>query len=276
MSEVATPTYKKPWFLATMAGVLLAIAVGAGIWLNATEPDDQAGPVSSTTTSSLATTTTAGPTTTTTQPEVDVIGEWIDAFANQDLEKAAGLSTESAERYTYYLSVYDRLDPGGLVADVSDVEQTADSVALIYDNGSTLVYDNFIVQGAKVADFDRGGVPISTLVAPEAGEVAEAGDVSVQVTVVYVRDDVTFGSLVYLTVEIDNQSDEELYGLDARLVDSDGEVADADSTVNFSYPPGTISEDVIIFLGSNLSDGGELEIPVDAATTVVVDVPAVG
>jgi hypothetical protein len=58
-------------------------------------------------------------------------------------------------------------------------------------------------------------------------------------------------------------------------VGTDRRSVEAELTLNASYPGDAISDDVIAFLGADLSEGGELRIQTDFETWVKVPVPAV-
>ena len=82
------------------------------------------------------------------------------------------------------------------------------------------------------------------------------------------------GTRTSLVVEIDNRSSEEVYGFDAVLVGSDRRSAEVVYSSS-DYPADAITDDVLVFNGIDLTDGGELRIAVDFDTTLVVEVPAV-
>lgn len=234
--------------------------------------------VTSTTTASTTTaptTTVTQPTTATTEAASNVTVLWMEAMADLRFPVAESLSSGFTAQFSKYLSVINRLDPGLFAGAITDVAMTDTSLTYTFDDGTTLLYNNLLVNEGRVADFDRDRLPISGLVSFKSGEPSEAGDVIVTVTVVYHLPDPSFGHTTVLTVEIDNQSDDDVYGWDAELIGSDRRSVDVDTLFNGSYSPGTISDDILVFLGADLSEGGELWINATYNVTVKAPVPAV-
>jgi hypothetical protein len=200
---------------------------------------------------------------------------WIEAIAAGRNAEAEELSTGSAGRFSHYVKVAESLEPGSFDFEVTDEKVSEGRVEWQYTDGSSIAYSNTKVDAdGLVFDFDRNDVPISEYVPDVTSTPGETGNVTAVIVVVFHRPTPDSGTRTSLVVEIDNRSSEEVYGFGAVLVGSDRRSAEVVYSSS-DYPPDAISDDVLVFNGIDLTDGGELRIEVDFDTTLVVEVPAV-
>lgn len=253
-------------------GVLLAACGSSG----ASDATAAATTAPSTTSTVPATTITTQPrSTTTTTVASDVAQAWLDAMGAGQYEAAEQMASASAGRYTHFINVSNQLDSYLAHEGIEDTQVSEGRLEWEYTDGVTVVLDNVVVTDGLVSSFDRNGEAISTMVPDQSGGPVEAGDVNAQISVIYHRENPSVGTVSFLVVEIDNRTTEEIYGWDAQLVGSDRRTVEAELSYNGSYPADAISDDVMFFLGTDLSEGGELRIDVDYDTEVRVPVPAV-
>jgi hypothetical protein len=235
-------------------------------------PVSDEGGTTAATAPSTTTTTTVPPTTASTG---DVAQDWLDSMAAREYNRAAQLATSSAGRFTHFAVISNQLDTYLAHEGLDDTSVSEGQLEWTYADGHSTMVDNLVVVDGLVADFDRNGEPISTMVPDEDGGPVEAEGITATITVVYHREDPSFGTITQLVVEIDNQTNEEIYGWNSQLVGSNRRSVEAELTLNGSYPADAISDDVIAFVGVDLTEGGELRIQTDFETWLKVPVPAV-